>query len=130
GLVTFKNDDLIASGSTRQTGAIGFAQPLTENLHRPSDKTITSVSCRRVNYFQQILVTRLFHTFVELMAELGCRSFRAGRVTKNKRIIELHSLNQIPRLLIIVLSFPGKPDNYVSCQANLWPRGSDLIDQP
>ena len=75
------------------------------------------------------MIAFFFDSFVDLIRHFRGWCISSRRITKNKGVIELHLLDQVARLFVIVIALAGESDYDVRRNGNSRPRLPDSLDK-
>src|SRR6476619_5004387 len=90
-----EDDDFVRSGAAHQTRTVCFAWAFTQNFDASSDQFFICAAGGDIDYFEQILIARLFCCLVDLIRHGRGGRFAPRGIAKNESIIELEVFDEV-----------------------------------
>lgn len=126
---SFENDDLVRAGAPGESLGVVATGTFAEDFHLRADERIEFRGDMAIYDLKQILVPRFLYLLRDLSLHRGGGGVLAGRISKDKGVIERDRLAQVAGFLEILIRLTREADNDIAGDRHAGTRGANTLGE-
>ena len=126
----FEDNNLVRAGAARESLGIVAACALAEDFDFGAEERVEFSGDMAIHNLEQILVPRVFYFLRDLSLHRGCGGVLAGRISKDKGIVERDGFAEGAGFFVVLVGLAGEADDDIAGDRHAGTGGADALGEP